>query len=234
MPRWNRDDDYAFADRLGAKYGGVDLRNMDRPGERRTVVDDQPDPGASRRHAPARQRRFIAEALTAVDYEPAVAFRVAWSGASGGAHDDVVQLDRPACAVDEGADVGFSGDDVPSGGVEVDGDARDGDRRLLGRVVSVALIPVPGVSVLRGVRRVQVSDDQQGAAGCHPVGDALVEGQLRHRGVRVVGGDQVEPRARFPGTQVRLDPPHALGSVHHPLSRARRLGRGPRWRCPLR
>ena len=32
------DDDYAFADRLGAKYGGVDLRNMDRPGERRTVV----------------------------------------------------------------------------------------------------------------------------------------------------------------------------------------------------
>jgi PPOX class probable F420-dependent enzyme len=32
------DDDYAFADRLGAKYGGTDLRNMDRPGERRTVV----------------------------------------------------------------------------------------------------------------------------------------------------------------------------------------------------
>ena len=32
------DDDYVFADRLGAKYGGVDLRNMDRPGERRTVV----------------------------------------------------------------------------------------------------------------------------------------------------------------------------------------------------
>lgn len=31
-------DDDAFADRLGAKYGGVDLRNMDRPGERRTVV----------------------------------------------------------------------------------------------------------------------------------------------------------------------------------------------------
>ena len=32
------DDDYAFADRLGAKYGGLDLRNMDRPGERRTMV----------------------------------------------------------------------------------------------------------------------------------------------------------------------------------------------------
>lgn len=32
------DDDYAFADRLGAKYDGMDLRNMDRPGERRTVV----------------------------------------------------------------------------------------------------------------------------------------------------------------------------------------------------
>ena len=32
------DDDYVFADRLGAKYGGVDLRNMDRPGESRAVV----------------------------------------------------------------------------------------------------------------------------------------------------------------------------------------------------
>lgn len=32
------DDDYAFADQLGAKYGGLDLRNMDRPGEHRTMV----------------------------------------------------------------------------------------------------------------------------------------------------------------------------------------------------
>ena len=32
------DDDYVFADRLGPKYGGVDLRNMDRTGERCTVV----------------------------------------------------------------------------------------------------------------------------------------------------------------------------------------------------
>jgi PPOX class probable F420-dependent enzyme len=32
------DEDYAFADQLGAKYGGLDLRNMDRPGEHRTVV----------------------------------------------------------------------------------------------------------------------------------------------------------------------------------------------------
>lgn len=32
------DDDYAFADRLGAKYGGLDLRRMDAPGERRTKV----------------------------------------------------------------------------------------------------------------------------------------------------------------------------------------------------
>lgn len=32
------DDGYVFADRLGAKYGGLDLRRMDRPGERRTVV----------------------------------------------------------------------------------------------------------------------------------------------------------------------------------------------------
>ncbi len=29
------DDDNVFADRLGAKYGGEDLRNMDRPGESR-------------------------------------------------------------------------------------------------------------------------------------------------------------------------------------------------------
>jgi hypothetical protein len=32
------DLDYVFADRLGAKYGGLNLRNMDRPGEHRTVV----------------------------------------------------------------------------------------------------------------------------------------------------------------------------------------------------
>jgi len=32
------DDDYVFADALGAKYGGLDLRRMDRPGERRTKV----------------------------------------------------------------------------------------------------------------------------------------------------------------------------------------------------
>ena len=31
-------NDYACADHLGAKYGGLDLRDMDRPGEHRTVV----------------------------------------------------------------------------------------------------------------------------------------------------------------------------------------------------
>lgn len=36
------DDDYAFADRVGAKYGGVDLRNMDQPGESRVVVTIEP------------------------------------------------------------------------------------------------------------------------------------------------------------------------------------------------
>jgi PPOX class probable F420-dependent enzyme len=36
------DEDYAFADRLGAKYDGMDLRNMDREGERRTVVTITP------------------------------------------------------------------------------------------------------------------------------------------------------------------------------------------------
>jgi PPOX class probable F420-dependent enzyme len=36
------DDDYAFADQVGAKYGGVDLRNMDQPGQKRVVVTIAP------------------------------------------------------------------------------------------------------------------------------------------------------------------------------------------------
>jgi PPOX class probable F420-dependent enzyme len=36
------DDDYVFADRLGAKYGGANLRQMDRPGETRVVVTLRP------------------------------------------------------------------------------------------------------------------------------------------------------------------------------------------------
>jgi hypothetical protein len=36
------DSDYAFADRLGAKYGGVDLRKIDKPGELRVVVSVRP------------------------------------------------------------------------------------------------------------------------------------------------------------------------------------------------
>jgi PPOX class probable F420-dependent enzyme len=36
------DDDYAFADRLGAKYGGTDLRAIDGPGGRRVVVTIEP------------------------------------------------------------------------------------------------------------------------------------------------------------------------------------------------
>jgi PPOX class probable F420-dependent enzyme len=36
------DDDYAFADRVGAKYGGADLRQQDGPGERRVVVTIRP------------------------------------------------------------------------------------------------------------------------------------------------------------------------------------------------
>ncbi len=35
------DDDYAFADRVGAKYGS-DLRDHDRPGEKRVVVRVRP------------------------------------------------------------------------------------------------------------------------------------------------------------------------------------------------
>lgn len=36
------DDDYAFADKVRAKYGDVDLRANDRPGESRVVVTIEP------------------------------------------------------------------------------------------------------------------------------------------------------------------------------------------------
>ncbi|HEX2052456.1 MAG TPA: PPOX class F420-dependent oxidoreductase [Actinomycetota bacterium] len=36
------DDDYAFADRVGRKYGGLDLRQLDGPGERRVKVTIHP------------------------------------------------------------------------------------------------------------------------------------------------------------------------------------------------
>jgi PPOX class probable F420-dependent enzyme len=36
------DDDYAFAARVGAKYGGVDLRDHDGPGEKRVTVTIEP------------------------------------------------------------------------------------------------------------------------------------------------------------------------------------------------
>jgi PPOX class probable F420-dependent enzyme len=36
------DGDYAFADKLGAKYGGADLRERDQPGETRVVVTIKP------------------------------------------------------------------------------------------------------------------------------------------------------------------------------------------------
>jgi PPOX class probable F420-dependent enzyme len=36
------DDDYAFANRVAAKYGGMDLRKMDGPGQRRVVVTLRP------------------------------------------------------------------------------------------------------------------------------------------------------------------------------------------------
>jgi PPOX class probable F420-dependent enzyme len=37
------DEDYAFADRVGAKYGGSDLREHDGPGETRVVVTIDPE-----------------------------------------------------------------------------------------------------------------------------------------------------------------------------------------------
>jgi PPOX class probable F420-dependent enzyme len=36
------DPDYAFADKLGAKYGGADLRTRDQPGDTRVVVTIRP------------------------------------------------------------------------------------------------------------------------------------------------------------------------------------------------
>jgi PPOX class probable F420-dependent enzyme len=36
------DDDYAFANKLGAKYGGADLKEHDQPGESRVVVTIDP------------------------------------------------------------------------------------------------------------------------------------------------------------------------------------------------
>ena len=36
------DDDYEFADKIGAKYGGADLRARDLPGEKRVVVTIRP------------------------------------------------------------------------------------------------------------------------------------------------------------------------------------------------
>jgi hypothetical protein len=36
------DDDYEFADKVGAKYGGIDLRTIDQPGQSRVVVTIEP------------------------------------------------------------------------------------------------------------------------------------------------------------------------------------------------
>jgi PPOX class probable F420-dependent enzyme len=41
--RLEPDADYVFADKLGAKYGGANLRDHDRPGESRVVVTIEPD-----------------------------------------------------------------------------------------------------------------------------------------------------------------------------------------------
>ena len=36
------DDDYAFADLLSVKYGGIDIRTIDHPGDKRVVVTIEP------------------------------------------------------------------------------------------------------------------------------------------------------------------------------------------------
>lgn len=40
--RMDPDDDYAFAKRLGAKYGGADVSEHDQPGDTRVVVTIEP------------------------------------------------------------------------------------------------------------------------------------------------------------------------------------------------
>jgi PPOX class probable F420-dependent enzyme len=40
--RLDPDDDYEFADKVGAKYGGTDLRAIDKPGESRVKVSIEP------------------------------------------------------------------------------------------------------------------------------------------------------------------------------------------------
>ena len=42
LARIEPDDGYAFAERLAAKYGDVDLRTLDRPGERRLAITLEP------------------------------------------------------------------------------------------------------------------------------------------------------------------------------------------------
>lgn len=42
MARIEPDDDYAFAKKLGAKYGGADLSERDLPGENRVAVTIEP------------------------------------------------------------------------------------------------------------------------------------------------------------------------------------------------
>src|SRR5260370_35764616 len=38
------DDEYAFADKIGAKYGGADLRTRDQPGDKRGAATLRPSP----------------------------------------------------------------------------------------------------------------------------------------------------------------------------------------------
>ncbi len=40
--KFEPDDDYAFAERVGAKYGGADLRDHDGPDDKRVVVTIEP------------------------------------------------------------------------------------------------------------------------------------------------------------------------------------------------
>jgi PPOX class probable F420-dependent enzyme len=42
LARIEPDDDYVFASKLAAKYGGLDLRALDRPGESRLAVTIEP------------------------------------------------------------------------------------------------------------------------------------------------------------------------------------------------
>lgn len=132
------------------------------------------------------------------------------SAAAGGSDDDVVNGRLVAVGTGHGSVRLLGGYDRPLGWGEACGDGGRGCRGRGGRSVAAAIVTML-VTVAADSVTVEMTDDQEGSAGGHPRCDAVIELQLRDRGVCVVGGDQVEALVRVPRGQVRLDPRHPLG-----------------------